>query len=278
MSDVIDANIAVHSALAETYNTDEPHFRPENKAKVSKRLAELQAMTGGDRLLDLGCGTGFIIDLARPYFNEIHGIDITPAMLSQVDADGHDITIHQGQVEQLPFDDGSFDAASAYSFLDHLEDTSKMVAEAARVLRPGGALYIDLVPNRFYWTRIGDATLHPQFELSAFARREFDMVTENDKRIEEKYGVDATTFRKAEPAKEARGVDPFAFKEVALANGFAGCDIRFDWFLGNAKVLHQQSVEDAAIIDRYLQESLPYSLDLFKYVWFVLKKEARSDD
>jgi len=272
MSDVIEANVAVHTSLASSYNTDEPHFRPENKTKVAARLLELQKLTSGSKLLDLGCGTGFIIDLARPYFEEIHGVDITPAMLSQVNRDGHNISTYIGQVEALPFEDDSFDAASAYSFLDHLEDPSKMLREASRVLKPDGALYIDLVPNMFYWKGIGNSELHKHFSLSAFAQREYEMVTENDKRIEREYGVDAGLFRAAEPAKENNGVNPFAFQKLAVANGFDACDIHFDWFLGNAKVLHQQSDGDAKLIDAYLKESLPYSVHMFKYVWFVLKK------
>ncbi len=150
MSDVIEANIAVHSALAQVYEKDEPHFRPENKAKVSQRLAKLAARNGNGALLDLGWGTGFIIDLARPYFKSIRGIDVTKAMLDQVKLDDHDIEVHLGQVEDLPFEDESFNAATAYSFVDHLEDPSAMLREASRVLKPSGCLYIDLAPNRFY--------------------------------------------------------------------------------------------------------------------------------
>lgn len=278
MSDVIEANIAVHSALAASYDKDEPHFRAENKQKVQRRLSDLKALTHGERLLDLGCGTGFIISLARPYFSEIHGVDITQAMLDRVDTAGHDITLHKGPVEELPFADASFNAATAYSFLDHLADPSRMLREASRVLTDDGALYIDLVPNQHYWTQIGKSDMHAHFELSQFARREFEMVTENDKRVEQQYGIDASVFRAAEPAKQLNGVDPFAFQRLALDNGFEACDVHFDWFLGNAKVLHQQSAEDAKIVDQYLRESLPYSIHLFKYVWFVARKRKASNE
>ena len=137
MSDVIEANIHVHTSLAEVYNKDEPHFRPENKAKVSSRLEALKQRVEGERLLDLGCGTGFIIDLARPFFSTIRGVDITPAMLEQVDTEGHDIELHNGQVEDVPFEDNSFDALTAYSFLDHLEDQRAMLVEAKRVMKDG---------------------------------------------------------------------------------------------------------------------------------------------
>lgn len=272
MKNVIAANVAVHTALAESYNTDEPHFRPENQKKVSARLKALRERAKGGRLLDLGCGTGFVINLAKPYFSRIDGVDITPAMLAQVDTSGHDIHLHQGQVEDLPFEAETFDAATAYSFLDHLEDPAAMVKEAARVMKPGAELYIDLVPNRHYWEALAATEHHNKFDLSEFVLREHKMVTENDKRIEQEYGIPADTFRAAEPAKEGQGVDPLAFKELALQNGFAECEVHFDWFLGNAKVLHQQSENDAAVVDAYLRECLPYSMHMFKYVWFVLRK------
>lgn len=274
MSDVIDANIAVHTALADKYVSDEPHFRPENKAKVRGRLADLSTMVGGGAMLDLGCGTGFIIDLAKPYFDKISGIDITPAMLNQVDTSDPKVDVQIGRVEDLPFADNSFRAATAYSFFDHLEKPEEMFTEALRVLQPGGALYIDLVPNEFYWAALASEEHYGRTDSAPFVKREFLMVTENDKRIEQEYGVDAETFRKAEPAKLTGGVDPFAVQDLALSCGFESCDVHFDWFLGNGPVLHGDGSEQAAVVQDYLTRALPISKHMFKYVWFVLRKGA----
>jgi hypothetical protein len=71
-SDVIRANVEVHSRMVEVYQK-EPHFRPENQARVRNILSALRRRATGGRLLDLGCGTGFIIDLARDLFDEIQG-------------------------------------------------------------------------------------------------------------------------------------------------------------------------------------------------------------
>ena len=83
--DVIAANIEVHTRMASTYQSNEPHFRPENRAKVRGVLETLAARAGGGRLLDVGCGTGFVIDLARDLFRRIDGVDVTPAMLQRVE-------------------------------------------------------------------------------------------------------------------------------------------------------------------------------------------------
>lgn len=82
---VMEANIAVHAKIASNYNRSEPQYRPENLARVEKILRELTARVDAKRLLDIGCGTGFVIDLVRDKVKEIHGVDVTQAMLDKVD-------------------------------------------------------------------------------------------------------------------------------------------------------------------------------------------------
>jgi len=136
-SDVIRANVEVHSRMVEVY-AKEPHFRPENQAKVRGILADLRTRAKGGKLLDLGCGTGFIINLARDLFDEIHGLDVTPAMLEKIDTSRGNITLHNTNAERLPFGDGVFDVVTGYAFLHHLEDFRPVLREAFRVLKPGG--------------------------------------------------------------------------------------------------------------------------------------------
>ena len=87
--ETIKANIDVHAALANAgeYNKS-PHFRIENQDKVEgiiKRLILDSPAPKKAKLLDLGCGTGFILHLASRHVAEAHGVDITEAMMSQVD-------------------------------------------------------------------------------------------------------------------------------------------------------------------------------------------------
>jgi ubiquinone/menaquinone biosynthesis C-methylase UbiE len=272
MSEVIDANIAVHTALSKHYNSDEPHFRPENQAKVKGRLKALAERAGNDRLLDVGCGTGFIIHLASDLFKKIDGVDITPAMMEQVDTTKGDITLTRTRAEDLPFPDNTFNAASAYSFLDHLEDYRLVLKEVARVLKPGGIFYVDLVPNREYWQALASQQANAIEASSEFVKREHRMVTANDQDVQAKYGVNADTFRKMEPVKERGGLDINCLQRDAFASGFSKADVHFDWFLGQAKVMHKQSLADSETVNAYLQESLPVTRGLFKYVWFTLIK------
>ena len=85
---VISANQTLHTVLASSYNETEPHFRPENVAHVDRQLKKIANATNARRLLDLGCGTGFIINIAKKYVKEIDGVDVTEAMLQRVDRSG----------------------------------------------------------------------------------------------------------------------------------------------------------------------------------------------
>jgi ubiquinone/menaquinone biosynthesis C-methylase UbiE len=272
MSDVLDANIEVHTRMADRYDSDEPHFRPENQEKVRSRLTALRERVGGGKLIDIGCGTGFIIHNAAGIFDEIHGVDITPAMMAKVRTDIGNISLHQARAEQLPFTDSSFDAASAYSFIDHVQDTGLVFKEVARVLKPGGVFYLDLAPNRLFWEAVSAIGAPKSSKLSDIVTREIGMVTENDKKVEQDFGIAASTFRAAEPGKERGGIDPDEIRQAALSNGFARCQIEFDWFLGQGAVMHGQSFDDAAIIDRYLKRAAPLTDRLYKYLTIFAEK------
>lgn len=273
--DVVKANIAVHSAMAATYNEREPHFRPENQASVRAVLGQLARDTGGGRLLDLGCGTGFVINLAKDLFSRIDGVDITQAMLDRVDINGGNVVLHNTQCENLPFEPGTFDAATAYSFLDHLADYSLVLKEAYRVLRPGGKMYADLLPNKSFWDEVNlvgerDGVASVQTPL---VKREVEMLMSQHVMVERDYQIDGQTFLAAEPWKTAtRGISSRDFTRIANEIGFSNVEISFQWYLGQGNVLHGQSQNDADIVDNYLRSVLPISESLFKYIRVILTR------
>src|SRR5262245_35037461 len=142
---VIEANIAVHGRMAAEYNKYEPHFRPENVAKVGAILARLADQTRAKKLLDLGCGTGFIIEIAKTLVQEIHGVDVTQLMLDRVDRSGPArITLWCADTGDFDREPGTFDLVTSYSFLHHLYDIQPSLRTAYRALRPGGMYYADL--------------------------------------------------------------------------------------------------------------------------------------
>jgi len=144
--------VAAHSINNELYNQlgerwytadDDPValLRAESRLRnpwVSSRLRERYGSRAS--LLDIGCGAGFLSNaLAREGFNVV-GLDASEASLTV--ARGHDETksvrYDAGDALALPYQTASFDAVAAMDFLEHVEDPAAVVAEAARVLRPGG--------------------------------------------------------------------------------------------------------------------------------------------
>jgi SAM-dependent methyltransferase len=101
----------------------------------------------GKRVLDLGCRTGA---LTRAYSegNEVVGVDIDREAMAQASADLGIETVWADVDEPLPFPDASFDVAVAGELLEHVRHPALLVAEVARVLRPGGT-FVASTPNGF---------------------------------------------------------------------------------------------------------------------------------
>jgi ubiquinone/menaquinone biosynthesis C-methylase UbiE len=271
-SSVVEANIEVHTRLASSYN-QEPHFRPENQAKVRGVLETLRRRCSGGKMLDLGCGTGFLIALARDLFEEIHGVDVTQAMLDLVDRSSGNITLHRVAAEHLPFPDASFDLVTAYSFIHHTHDYWAVLAEACRVLKPGGICYVDLEPNKAFWDAVSALPSGKAPELSAIVRKARDSVTETDAQIERDFGIPRETFQTAEYSKAILGgIDAEEMKRRAPSLGFSSCTVRTEWFLGQGEVMHGHSFEEAARVEEYLRTVAPLADHLFKYLQIILVK------
>ena len=94
-----------------------------------------------DSLLDVGCGTGPMIQLLSEKYPEKHytGIDITPKMIEVAAAKQLPNTIFQvGDSENLPFEDASFDAVICSNSFHHYPNPQKFFDGVRRVLKPGG--------------------------------------------------------------------------------------------------------------------------------------------
>jgi SAM-dependent methyltransferase len=91
------------------------------------------------RYLEVGCGPGdMAARVAVELGIEVVALDISPRMVELTQARGIDAQV--GDVQELPFADGSFDCAVAAWMLYHVPDLDRGLAELARVLRPGGRL------------------------------------------------------------------------------------------------------------------------------------------
>ncbi|MEP9379948.1 class I SAM-dependent methyltransferase [Aquabacter sp. CN5-332] len=105
---------------------------------------DFAGVADGDRVLDVGCGTGSLT-FALPQaaeVDEVAAIDYSPVFVEEAQRRNTDprITIQQGDACAIPFPDGRFDRALALLVLHFVPDADKAVAEMRRVVRPGGVV------------------------------------------------------------------------------------------------------------------------------------------
>ena len=98
---------------------------------------------------DLGCGTGHVSSLVAPFVGRVIGVDASAAMLAAAEdlVPAH-VELRQGALEALPIGDAEVDLVLLVLVLHHVPDPSRALAEAARILKPGGRLVVlDMQPH-----------------------------------------------------------------------------------------------------------------------------------
>jgi 2-polyprenyl-3-methyl-5-hydroxy-6-metoxy-1,4-benzoquinol methylase len=96
----------------------------------------------GTRVLDVGCGPGWLTVQYAKAGADVTAVDLTPRAVELTKQylayQGLSATVHEGNAEQLPFADGSFDLVVSSGVLHHTPDTPRAIRECYRVLRPNG--------------------------------------------------------------------------------------------------------------------------------------------
>jgi ubiquinone/menaquinone biosynthesis C-methylase UbiE len=132
------ANQEYYDAFAEGYET---HRGENDPGGYHELLDELESGfverfgRGGD-VLEVGCGTGLVLQRILQFAKSARGIDLSPGMLERAKARGLDVSL--ASATELPFEDASFDVTCSFKVLAHVPDIETALSEMARVTRPGG--------------------------------------------------------------------------------------------------------------------------------------------
>lgn len=133
-------------------------------------ILDLIAPRGGERVLDVGCGTGDHLLLFRRKGCDVTGIDPSTAMLERAGEKlGNRADFHFGYAESLPFSDNEFDIVTLIASLEFSDDPHRAVAEAIRVCR--GRVFLGVLnkyscmglTRRIRWMRNPSICKHARF-------------------------------------------------------------------------------------------------------------------
>jgi len=129
------------------------------ETRVEGALEALVPDGGMKAMLDLGTGTGRMLEVFSDKVERAEGVDLSPEMLAfaraRLEAAGlAHAHVRQGDIFDLTFTDGEFDLVTLHQVLHYLDDPAACIAEAGRVLAPGGRLLIvDFAPHELDFLR-----------------------------------------------------------------------------------------------------------------------------
>lgn len=118
------------------------HFMGRWSRQLSARFVEFAGVSDGDRILDIGCGTGSLTGVLAEFagVKSIVGVDLAEVYLESARKAVRDarVSFKTGDATNLPFADKSFERAFSMLVLQFVPDAKKAVSEMRRVVRPGG--------------------------------------------------------------------------------------------------------------------------------------------
>jgi ubiquinone/menaquinone biosynthesis C-methylase UbiE/DNA-binding transcriptional ArsR family regulator len=166
---------------------------------VEKAIQEALAERPFDTLLDLGTGTGRILELFGPHIERGLGIDLSLDMLllarARIEREGlRHCSVRQGDIYDLAVPAESFDVVIIHQVLHFLDDAGRAIREAARVLTPAGRLLVvDFAPHDF------------EFLREEHAHRRLGFPSETVAQWMNAAGLDLTLHRSLAPEADSEG-------------------------------------------------------------------------
>jgi SAM-dependent methyltransferase len=143
------------------YQVEDTHWWYVGRRRIIQSLVE-KICTSLDnpnpRILDVGCGTGANLKMLAAY-GSAEGVDISPQAVEFCRERGLD-SVKLGAIEQLPYEDGSFELVTALDVIEHLDDDVAGLQEMRRVLGRDGRVLLFVPAFMFLWGVQDDVSNH----------------------------------------------------------------------------------------------------------------------
>lgn len=131
------------TALQDGYTERVARGEPGYEAHLARYERADKRIPNGCSVLDAGSGAGYGSRLLATGARAVTGVDLSPETVEAARATHDDlVTFATADVLHLPFADGSFDAVTCFEVIEHVPEPAELVRELARVLRPGGLLFV----------------------------------------------------------------------------------------------------------------------------------------
>jgi SAM-dependent methyltransferase len=141
-----------------TLEVDEHHWWYRGRRRVIRAELDRLPLPPGARVLDAGCGSGRTLQELVDY-GDVSGIELNTeaAALARGRALGD---VEVGRLEELPWEDGTFDLITCLDVIEHVPDDTAALVELRRVCRPGGWLLVTVPAYQALWSRHDEANHH----------------------------------------------------------------------------------------------------------------------
>jgi SAM-dependent methyltransferase len=195
--------------------------------RFAEPLLDAARVDHDQRVLDVATGPGYVAEMAAHRGARPVGLDISEGMLVEARRRLPHVEFVAGDAEALPFEDGSFDAVVGNFVINHLPDPGTGIAEAARVLVPGGGLAFSA------WER-PDRMLYLGLIGQAIEAAE---VEDDEAAAGIPPGPDPYRFADEDRFRavlEGAGLSTVAVEEVEVVHAVADTDALWDGFMGGS--------------------------------------------
>jgi SAM-dependent methyltransferase len=136
---------------------DERHWWYRGRRRVLSAVLDGVELPAQPTLLDAGCGSGRTLDMLARYGRPV-GTELNPVGVEAARRRGH--AVEQAAVEELPYEDASFDLVTCLDVIEHTDDDVRSLRELRRVTKPGGHLVVTVPAHPWLWSNHDVVNLH----------------------------------------------------------------------------------------------------------------------